>query len=492
MDTEIDQLHVLFFPLMAQGHILPTLDMVRLFAARGVKTTIVTTPHNAPLFTKTIESTQNSPSKITLEFIKFPAKEVGLPEGLENLDSVTNQELHRKFFDALSLLQQPLEDLIQELRPRALVADMFFPWATDTASKFGIPRLVFHGTSFVSMCAMESIKQHEPHKSVSSDTEPFVLPGLPDQIKLTRMQLADHLRLGMENTLTRLLGRAGEAEKRSFGMIVNSFYELEPRYVDHYRKVIGRKAWHIGPLSLCNKNAEDKAQRGGNVNAPSIDEHECLKWLASKKPNSVVYICFGTVSKFPPSQLQEIALALEASEQQFIWVVRKDKNDHGQEKNNEEWLPEGYEKRMEGKGLIIRGWAPQVLILDHEAVGGFVTHCGWNSALEGISAGLPMVTWPVFAEQFYNEKLITDVLKIGVGVGVQQWVRLVGDRIKREAIEKAVKEITVGERAEEMRSRAKVFGEMARRAVEEGGSSYSDLGALIEELRSYRSLSKQD
>jgi len=352
MDTEIDQLHVLFFPLMAQGHILPTLDMVRLFAARGVKTTIVTTPHNAPLFTKTIESTQNSPSKITLEFIKFPAKEVGLPEGLENLDSVTNQELHRKFFDALSLLQQPLEDLIQELRPRALVADMFFPWATDTASKFGIPRLVFHGTSFVSMCAMESIKQHDPHKSVSSDTEPFVLPGLPDQIKLTRMQLADHLRLGMENTLTRLLGRAGEAEKRSFGMIVNSFYELEPRYVDHYRKVIGRKAWHIGPLSLCNKNAEDKAQRGGNVNAPSIDEHECLKWLASKKPNSVVYICFGTVSKFPPSQLQEIALALEASGQQFIWVVRKDKNDHGQEKNNEEWLPEGYEKRMEGNVTI--------------------------------------------------------------------------------------------------------------------------------------------
>lgn len=487
MDTEIDELHVIFFPLMAQGHILPTLDMVRLFAARSVKTTIVTTPHNAPLFTKTIEKTQNSPSKITLEFIKFPAKEVGLPEGLENLDSVTTQELHRKFFDALSLLQQPLEDLIQKLRPHALVADMFFPWATDTASKYGIPRLIFHGTSFLSMCAMECIKKHKPHKSVSSDTEPFVLPGLPDQIKLTRLQLSDDLRLGWENDFTRLLSRAGEAEKRSFGMLVNSFYELEPRYVDHYRNVIGRKAWHIGPLSLCNKDPEEKAQRGGTVKAPSIDEHECLKWLASKQPNSVVYVCFGTVSKFPPSQLQEIASGLEASGQQFIWVVRQGKDDH-----EAEWLPEGYEKRMEGKGLIIRGWAPQVLILDHEAVGGFVTHCGWNSALEGISAGLPMVTWPVFAEQFYNEKLITDVLKIGVGVGVQQWVRLVGDRIKREALEKAVKEIMVGERAEEMRSRAKVLGEMARRAVEEGGSSYSDLGALIEELRLFSSSGKQD
>ncbi|XP_042957819.1 UDP-glucose flavonoid 3-O-glucosyltransferase 7-like [Carya illinoinensis] len=114
----------------------------------------------------------------------------------------------------------------------------------------------------------------------------------------------------------------------------------------------------------------------------------------------------------------EIAMGLEASGQQFIWVVKKDKN----EKEDEDWLPMGFEKRMEGKGLIIRGLAPQVLILDHEAVGGFVTHCGWNSTLEGVTAGLPMVTWPLFSEQFVNEKLVTEVLKIGVPVGAQQYV----------------------------------------------------------------------
>ncbi|KAG6710588.1 hypothetical protein I3842_05G009000 [Carya illinoinensis] len=489
MATEIDHLHVLFFPLMAQGHILPTIDMVNLFAARGVKTSIITTTHNAHYFTKTIEKTQNSPTEISLKVIEFPAKQAGLPEGLENLDLVSNQEHHRKFFDALSLLQHPLENLIQELRPHALVADMFFPWATDLASEYGVPRLIFHGTSFFSMCAMGSIMRYNPHKTVSSDNEKFVLPGLPDEIQLTRTQLADHIRLGFENDFTRLLDSAQKAEKRSFGMLVNSFYELEPGYVDYYRKVMGRKAWHIGPVSLCNRKSEDKAQRGGK--AASIDEHEyCLKWLGSKKPNSVVYVCFGTTSKFPASQLREIALGLEASGQQFIWVVRKNKNNEKEEK--EDWLPEGYEKRMEGKGLIIRGWAPQVLILDHEAVGGFVTHCGWNSALEGISAGLPMVTWPIFAEQFFNEKLITDVLKIGVGVGAQQWVRLVGDYIKREAIEKAVKEIMVGDRVEEMRSRARALGEMAKRAVEEGGSSYSEMGALLEELRSYHSSRNQD
>ncbi|XVE93402.1 hypothetical protein REPUB_Repub01dG0189000 [Reevesia pubescens] len=121
-------------------------------------------------------------------------------------------------------------------------------------------------------------------------------------------------------------------------------------------------------------------------------------------------------------------MALEASEQQFIWVVRRQKNNE----EEEDWLLEGFEKRMEGKGVIIRGWAPQVLILDHEAVGRFVTHCGWNSTLEGVSAGVPMVTWPVFADQFYNEKLLTQVLKIGVDVGVQQYVRTVGDFVKTD------------------------------------------------------------
>ncbi|KAK9286495.1 hypothetical protein L1049_014893 [Liquidambar formosana] len=479
--TETPQLHVFFFPMMAKGHLLPTADMATLFASRGVKTTIITTPLNAPIFTKTIQRTQkNLPTQIDLRLIDFPAAAVGLPDGLENLDLVNSVDIHRKFFRALALLEHPLELLIQECRPHCLVADLFFPWAADLASKYGIPRLVFHGTSFFSMCATESVTKHKPHKNVLSDTDTFALPGLPDEIKLTRLQLADNIRLEYENDFTKLLDRAKESEEKSYGMIVNSFYELEPAYVDHYRRVLGRRAWHIGPVSLCNRNVEDKAQRG---NSGTMDEDGCLKWLDSKKPNSVVYVCFGTTSQFPASQLFEIAMGLEASGQEFIWVVRKPKEEGD---NHEERLPQGFEERMKGKGLIIRGWAPQVLILDHEAVGGFVTHCGWNSALEGISAGLPLVTWPIFAEQFFNEKLITEILKIGVGVGAQQWVRLVGDYVKREAIEKAVKAIMVGEKAEEMRSRAKALGVMAKRAIEEGGSSYNDLGALIEELRLYR------
>lgn len=270
-----------------------------------------------------------------------------------------------------------------------------------------------------------------------------------------------------------------ESELKSYGVLVNSFYELEPDYAELYRKELGRRAWHIGPVSLCNRSIEDKAWRGKQA---SLDKHEWLNWLNLKKPNSVIYISFGSMANVIAPQLHEIALALEAAGQDFIWVVR---NSNGQE---EEWLPQGFEQRMEGKGLIIRGWAPQVLILEHEAVGAFVTHCGWNSTLEGISAGVPMVTWPLFAEQFYNEKLVTHILKTGVSVGVKKWSKepSLENVVKRDAIEKALREIMAGEEAEERRSRAKKLKEMAWKAVEEGGSSYCDLTALINGLQNYR------
>ncbi|KAJ9159526.1 hypothetical protein P3X46_025032 [Hevea brasiliensis] len=267
-----------------------------------------------------------------------------------------------------------------------------------------------------------------------------------------------------------------ESEVKSYGVVVNSFYELEPTYADYYRKVLGRRAWHVGPVSLCNRETEEKACRGKEA---SIGKHECLKWLNSKKPNSVVYLCFGNVSNFNSSQLKEIATGLESSGLEFIWVVRRNKS--SEEEDKEDWLPEGFGERIGERGLIIRGWAPQLLILDHEAVGGFVTHCGWNSILEGITSGVPMVTWPAAAEQFYNEKLVTQILKIGIGVGAQQW-NMYGHGIMSESIEKAVTQIMKGSEAEEMRRKAKALAKMARMAVEEGGSSCSHLNALTEEL----------
>lgn len=193
-----------------------------------------------------------------------------------------------------------------------------------------------------------------------------------------------------------------------------------------------------------------------------------------------------------PEQLLEIAYGLEASNHSFIWVVGKIFQSPGTRKENgieENWLPSGFEERMrESKRGLIRGWAPQLLILEHAAVGGFMTHCGWNSTLESVSAGVPMVTWPITAEQFSNEKLISDVLKIGVKVGSVNWVSwgtAPSAAVGRDKVEVAVKRLMgAGEEAAEMRRRAGELGEKAKNAVQEGGSSFIDAEALLQELKS--------
>ncbi|CAN1352600.1 Scopoletin glucosyltransferase [Linum perenne] len=466
MDSKQQQLHVVFLPFMAQGHMIPLIDMARLFARHGAKSTIVTTPLNAPLFSDKIKRDAEQGLHIHTHIIDFPFAEAGLPEGCENVNHIKSPDMLLPFFMSMHVFKQPIEDLLRLWKPDCIVADLVFHWATESAHSLGIPRLFFNGTGSFAMCLIDCFKRYEPCRGIESDSEPFVLPGIPHRIELKKSQIPPHWRERRD--------LVEKSEENSYGAVVNSFVELELEYVEHYREVIGRKAWFIGPLSLSNKdNTLEKAER-----------HECLRWLDSKEPNSVLYICFGSVSGILDAQLLEIAAALEASGQSFIWVVKKGASSH---EEKEEWLPQGFEKRMEGKGLIIRGWAPQVLILDHKATGGFMTHCGWNSTLEGVAAGVPMVTWPLMAEQFLNEKLVTDVLRIGVSVGSEEWSMgewkiIVG----REDIERAVKEVTIGEEAEEMRERAMELKEKAVKANEEGGSSYSDLKSLLQELASVR------
>ncbi|KAM6540780.1 hypothetical protein CsatB_005227 [Cannabis sativa] len=480
-ETKAHQLHVFFFPFMAQGHTMPTMDMAKLFASRGLKATIVTTSYYAQNFSKTIEKSRAFlGTQVEVLTIKIPCSDVGLPEGIESVHMVSSPENRLKFFEACGKLRTQLDQLLKRHRPDCLVADTFFPWAPNVAAESGIPTLIFHSTGYFSLCASLCVFLYGPQTKVASDSEPFsTIPNLPDQIEVNRDRLpVDFLREGVvENEFSSLYKATRKMEiGGSYGVLVNSFYELESGYVDHYRKVLGVKSWQIGPLCLYNKRAREETEN-------SVDRHECLKWLDSKTPNSVIYMSFGSVANFNDEQLMEIATGLEASGKLFIWVVKREKK----EGVKEEWLGEGFEGRMNGKGLIVRGWAPQVSILEHVAVGGFMTHCGWNSTLEAVSAGVPMATWPIAAEQFYNEKLVTEVLRVGVEVSAKKVVRRVGDIVKRESIERAVRRVMEGEESELMRNRVKGFAELAKRAVEEGGSSCLDLNKLIEELTHHRS-----
>ncbi|GMP84845.1 hypothetical protein CsSME_00038215 [Camellia sinensis var. sinensis] len=224
----------------------------------------------------------------------------------------------------------------------------------------------------------------------------FVVPGLPDRIELAKAQLLVSTNPSIWG-LNNIRAKIREAEISTYGIVANIFEELGSGHVKEYQKATGNKVWCIGPVSLYNEDKLDKAERGNET---------------------VVYVCLGSLSRQALSKMIEIGLGLEASNKAFIWVI----GDKVEEL--EKWnLEDGFKEMTKDRGVLIRGWTPQVLILSHRAIGRFVTHCGWNSTLEEICAGMPITTWPMFGEQFCIEKLIVQVLRIGVSVGVEVPIR---------------------------------------------------------------------
>ncbi|XP_057471644.1 anthocyanidin 3-O-glucosyltransferase 4-like [Actinidia eriantha] len=385
------------------------------------------------------------------------------------------------------MLKKPLEQKLGEMKPKpsCMISDMGFPWTSDLATKFHIPRLVFHGTCCFSLLCSLNLKAHNVLDEVTSDSDYFMLPGLPHKIELTKAQLPG-FNPSSSSGLKNVSDQIRKAEKDVYGVVVNTFEELEAEYVKGYKKAKGERVWCIGPVSMCNKEVLDKAERG---NKASIDEHHCLKRLDSRDPGSVIYACLGSLSLNDSTNDRdrvEIGLGLEESNRPFIWVFRE--NSDGLEK----WMLEGgFEERTEDRGLLIRGWAPQVLILSHPSIGAFFTHCGWNSTLEGGCAGGPMMTWPMFAEQFCNEKLIVRVLRIGVSMGVEVPIRWgeeekVGVLVQKDSVKEGIDELMDGGiEGEERRRRARQLGELANRATEEAGSSYLNITMLIKDIMEY-------
>ncbi|XP_020212472.1 UDP-glycosyltransferase 73C6 [Cajanus cajan] len=479
MASEAHKPHFVLFPLMAPGHMNPMMDIAKILVHSNVIVTVVTTPHNAARFTSVFDRYFESGFRIRLAQLEFPCKEGGVPDGCENLDMIPSLGMAAAFFKATTLLQQPAEKLFEELTPPpcCIISDMCLPYTIHIAKRHNIPRISFVGASCFCLLCLHNIRIYNVEDSLTSESEYFVLPGIPDKIEMTIAQAAQPI----NETWKKFRSEIMAAEMASYGIIMNSFEELEPAYARDYKKVRGEKVWCIGPVSLVNKDHLDKAQRGRG----SIDVSPHVKWLDCQKPGSVIYACLGSLCNLTPPQLIELGLALEASERPFIWVIREGSHSEGLEK----WINEyGFEERTNGRSLLIRGWAPQLLILSHPAIGGFITHCGWNSTLEAICSGVPMVTWPLFADQFLNESLVVHVLKVGVTVGAKSPVTWgkeeeIGVMVKKEDVERAIMELMdETSESEERRKRVREFADKAKRAVEKGGSSHSNVNLLIQDI----------
>ncbi|XP_057547799.1 zeatin O-glucosyltransferase-like [Amaranthus tricolor] len=257
------------------------------------------------------------------------------------------------------------------------------------------------------------------------------------------------------------------------GSIFNTSRVIEGKYVQFLEKIESKitanvKFFALGPFNPINIVSKIDEKR-----------HECLKWLDRQEDGSVLYVSFGSTTSLTDEQIEELANGLERSREKFIWVLRRaDPNDVLGEADRVERpkLSEGYEDRVKGRGLIVRDWAPQLEILAHRSVGGFMSHCGWNSCLESISMGVPILAWPMHSDQPRNAVLVTDVLRIGVLVrGWEHREKVVNS----SRIEGVVKTLMGSKEGMEMRKRAKELGDEVRRSFDEGGVSWLERDSFI-------------
>lgn len=307
----------------------------------------------------------------------------------------------------------------------------------------------------------------------------FTLPDFPEAREIHRTQLPTNISEADGTDAWSLFHQKMNLTQwvNSDGVLFNTVEDFDSVGLGYFKRKLGRPTWAIGPVLFSTTNGSSSRGKGGGIN-PKL----CTEWLNTKHSKSVLFVCFGSMNTISVSQMMELAKALEECGKSFIWVVRPPIGfDINLEFKVDEWLPKGFVDRVleSGKGLIVHDWAPQVEILSHESVSVFLSHCGWNSVLESLSDGVPILGWPMAAEQFYNCKLLEE--EVGVCVEV---ARGKSCEVKCEDIvEKIELVMSESEKGVMMRKKAEEIRVMIRDAVkDEDGFKGSSVRAMDEFL----------
>uniref|UniRef100_A0A1J3J7H6 Glycosyltransferase n=1 Tax=Noccaea caerulescens TaxID=107243 RepID=A0A1J3J7H6_NOCCA len=375
--------------------------------------------------------------------------------------------------DAVSKLVDPTRTDSPPRRLAGFVVDMFCISMMDLANEFGVPSYMFY-TSNATFLGITL------HLQLMYDEKKYDVSELDDSVEelefpcLTRpypVKCLPHVFLSKQWLLLFL------AQARKFrelkGILVNTVAELEP----HALKLFSGdgdlpQAYPVGPLLHLEDNGK---------------QSETLQWLDEQPAKSVVFLCFGSMGGFSEEQTREIAVALDRSGHRFLWSLRRASPNimtepPGDFTNLEDVLPEGFLDRTSDRGKVI-GWAPQVAVLAKPAIGGFVTHCGWNSMLESLWFGVPMVTWPLYAEQKINAFEMVE--ELGLAVEIRKYFRgdlLAGgmEMLTAEDIERAIRRVM--EEDSDVRNRVKEMAVKYHVALMDGGSSKTALTKFIQDV----------
>ncbi|KAL3501241.1 hypothetical protein ACH5RR_035690 [Cinchona calisaya] len=446
------QPHVLVLPYPSQGHINPLLQFVKRLASKGVKATIATTYYTV----KSINAVNVGVEPIS----------DGFDEG--GFAHAQKEDVYLKSFTENG--SRTLSEIICKYQKTdspitCVVYDSFLPWALDVARQHGIYGASFF-TNSVTVCA---IFCHIHHGTLAlplkQEELPLTLPGLPalhspDVPSFIKAPESYPAYLAMK------MSQYSNLEKADW-IFSNSFEELEGKEAKSVSKLWPAKL--IGPMvpsAYLDGRIEGDKGYGASLWKPLSEQ--CIKWLKTKPQRSVVYISFGSMVSLSAKQMEEIAWALKSGDFNYLWVVRE--SERGK-------FPDRFINSTSGKGLVV-SWCNQLEMLANPAIGCFVTHCGWNSTLEGLSLGLPMVAMPQWSDQMTDAKFIEHIWTVGIRAKEDDF-----GIVRKEELLFCLKEVMEGERSHKIRRNASKWREMARAAVGEQGSSDKSINEFVKHLK---------
>jgi hydroquinone glucosyltransferase len=456
-------IHIAVVPGVGYSHLFPILQFSKLLVQLHPyfhATCFI--PSLGSLLTDSKKILETLPSNISCTFLP-PVNSKDLPQGIALALQIQLTVTH-----SLPSIHEALKSLTLRTPFVALVVDSLAIDALDLAKEFNMLSYVYFPASVTTLSSyFYLLKLNKETSCEYRDLpEPIQIPGC---VPIHGRDLVD-LAQDRSSQSYKFLVQRVEKFRLFDGILINSFLEIEKGPIEALTEEGNGNpdVYAVGPI------IQTPTKSGDDANGL-----KCLTWLDKQQPCSVLYVSFGSGGTLSQEQINELALGLELSNHKFLWVVRSPSSTanaaylSASDVDPLQFLPSGFLERTKEQGMVIPSWAPQIQILRHSSVGGFLTHCGWNSTLESVLHGVPLITWPLFAEQRTNAVLLSEGLKVGLRPKVNQ-----NGIVEKVQIAELIKCLMEGEEGGKLRKNMKELKEAANSAHKDDGSSTMTLSQL--------------
>ncbi|KAJ0593921.1 putative UDP-glucuronosyl/UDP-glucosyltransferase, UDP-glycosyltransferase family [Helianthus annuus] len=461
--------HVVFIPFPTQSHIKCMLKLARLLHQNGIYITFINTHtnHKRLVDFAGLEEAPGFWFKTVPDGLSSATDDGVKPtEAITEIVAYLATNFFDCFFDVVSGLENPITCMVCD-------GFMTFTKAIDAAEKLKVPVMLFWTMAACGFMGFYQVKVLTEKEIIPLKDESYLRNGyldmeidwIPGMEGIRLKDLPEFtLATSSDDPMFRFfMGLAQEAHKVSH-MIIHTFEELEARLVSEIKSIFPN-VYTIGPLQLLLDQTTEKETN--NRYSLWKEEPECVQWLKTKEPNSVVHVNFGSLAIMSEQDLLEFGWGLVNSNHYFLWILRTDLVD-----GKPSVLPQELKETINKRGFI-GSWCSQEEVLNHPAVGGFMTHCGWGSIIESLSAGVPMLCWPSIGDQRTNCRQTCKEWEVGMEIS---------RNVKRDEVEKLVRALMEGLEGERMRKKALEWKKMAEIATDSNGSSRLDSENLADEI----------